>query len=90
MAPRATSVREQGSSEAVVSGIEAPQKVSNRSVYKAKMVPQQSGGCQGAPVKSNLQSRNLQSSTIDGYRSAIAHTLENDLVNISKMRTSIG
>ena len=50
-----------------------------------------SGGLRAPPVKSVadflrylLQDRKLQPSTIDGYRSAIADSLENLPINVSK------
>ena len=97
MAPRTLSVREQGFSKEVANRIEAPQRVSTRSVYDAKWSVF-ARWCQdnqvdiGAPPLKSIadfllylfQERNLQPSTIDGYRSAIADKLGNEPVNISK------
>ena len=97
MAPRATTIKEQGFSEAVAARIEAPQRRSTRSVYEAKwaiftkwcVTNQVDFG--SPPVKSVadfllylFEDKQLQSSTIDGYRSAIADKLGNATVNISK------
>ena len=43
VAPRASAIREQGFSEAVAAGIEAPQRGSTRSIYEAKWTVLQSG-----------------------------------------------
>ena len=43
MIPRATAIKEQGFSEAVAAGIEAPQRGSTRSVYEAKWTILQNG-----------------------------------------------
>ena len=97
MAPRATAIKEQGFSEAVAARIEAPQRRSTRSVYEAKWSIF-SKWCitnqvdfKSPPVKSVadfllylFEVKNLQPSTIDGYRSAIADKLGNVTVNISK------
>ena len=97
MAPRATSIKEQGFSEAVAARIEAPQRGSTRSVYEAKWsiftkwcVTNQVH-FRAPPVKSVadflmylFENRKLQPSTIDGYRSAIADKLRNSPFNISK------
>ena len=97
MAPRATTIKEQGFSEAVATRIEAPQRRSTRSVYEAKWAiftkwcVTNQVDFRSPPVKSVadfimylFEDRKLQPSTIDGYRSAIADKLENATVNISK------
>ena len=84
MAPRASAIKEQGFSEAVAARIEA-QRGSTRSVYEAKWAIftkwciTNQVDFRAPPVKSAadflmylFQDRKLQSSTIDGYRSAIA------------------
>ena len=97
VAPRATSVRKQGFSEAVACRIEAPQRISTRTVYAAKWAVfarwchDNQVDVGAPPVKSIadfllylFQERGLQPGTIDGYRSAIADRLGNNPVNISK------
>ena len=92
MAPRATTIKEQGFSEAVATRIEAPQRRSTRSVYEAKWtIFTNQVGFRAPPVNSVadflmylFEERNLQPSTIDGYRSAIADKLGNSTLNISK------
>ena len=96
MGPRASAIEERGLSEAVTARIEAPQRESIRSVYKAsgpfyKVMYHSSGGLRGPPVKSVadflmylFQDWKLQPNTIDGYRSAIADRLGNSPINISK------
>ena len=97
MAPRATAIKEQGFSEAVAARIEAPQRGSTRSVYEAKWTifikwcVTNQVDFRAPPVKSVadflmylFQDRNLQPSTIDGYRLAIADKLGNSPFNISK------
>ena len=94
MAPRASTIKEQGFSEAVAARIEAPQRGSTRSVYEAKwtiftkwcVINQVD--FRAPPVKSVadfliylFQDRKLQPSTIDGYRSAIADKPGNLPVN---------
>ena len=77
--------------------IEAPQRGSTRSVYEAKWTIftkwciTNQVDFQAPPVKSVadflmylFEDRKLQSSTIDGYRSAIADKLGNSTFNISK------
>ena len=96
MAPRATTIKEQGFSEAVATRIEAPQR-STRAVYEAKWAIFKKWCITNQvdfrypPVKSVadflmylFEDRKLQPSTIDGYRSAIADKLGNATVNISK------
>ena len=97
MAPRATTIKAQGFSEAVATRIETPQRRSTRAVYEAKWTIY-TKWCianqvdfRAPPVKSVadflvylFQDRKLQPSTIDGYRSAIADKLGISAVNISK------
>ena len=83
-------------SEAVAARIEAPQRGSIRSVFEAsgpflQGMYHSSGGLWAPPVKSVadflmylFQDRKLQPSTIDGYRSAIADSLGNLPINVSK------
>ena len=84
-------------SEAVAARIEAPQKggQSYQSMRQMgnfyQVMYHSSGGLWAPPVKSIadflrylLQDRKLQPSTIDGYRSAIADSLENLPINVSK------
>ena len=97
MAPRATAIKEQGFSEAVAARIEAPQRRSTRSVYEAKWTiftkwcVANQVDFRAPPVKSVadfllylFEVKELQPSTIDGYRSAIADKLGNTTINISK------
>ena len=97
MAPRASAIRKQGFSEAVATRIEAPQRRSTRSVYEAKWsiftkwcIANQVD-FKSPPLKSVadfllylFEVKNLQPSTIDGYRSAIADKLGNITLNVSK------
>ena len=97
LAPRASAIKEQGFSKDVATRIEAPQRGSTRSVYEAKWsiftkwCLSNKVDFRAPPVKSIadvllylFQDRNLQPSTIDGYRSAIADKLGNSTINISK------
>ena len=97
MAPRASTIKEQGFSQVVATRIEAPQRRSTRSVHEAKWAiftkwcVTNQVVFRAPPVKSVadfllylFEDRKLQSSTIDGYRSAIADKLGNVTVNISK------
>ena len=97
MAPRVTAIQKRGFSEEVAGRIEAPQRVSTRAVYKSKWVIflkwckthtvdfRSPSVTQIADFLLYLFSeKNLQSSTIDGYRTAIADMLGNDSLNISK------
>ena len=97
MAPRAATIKEQGFSEAVATRIEVPQRRSTRSVYEAKWTIftkwciSNQVDFRAPPVNSVadflmylFEERKLQPSTIDGYRSAIADTLGNSTLNISK------
>ena len=97
MAPRATTIKELGFSEAVAARIEAPQRGSTRSVYEAKWAVftkwciTNKVDFRSPPVKSVadfllylFEDRKLQPSTIDGYRSVIADKLGNSSINIRK------
>ena len=97
LAPRATTIKEQGFSEAVAARIEAPQRRSTRSVYEAKWTiftkwcVTNQVDFRAPPIKSVadflmylFEDKKLQPSTIDGYRSAIADKLGPTTVNISK------
>ena len=97
LAPRATKIKEQGFSEAVAARIEAPQRQSTRSVYEAKWTifkkwcVTNQVDFRSPPVKSVadflmylFETKKLQPSTIDGYRSAIADKQGDTTVNISK------
>ena len=90
-------IKEQGFSEAVAARIEAPQRQSTRSVYEAKWTifkkwcVTNQVDFRSPPVKSVadflmylFETKKLQPSTIDGYRSAIADKLGDTTVNISK------
>ena len=90
-------MKEQGFSETVAARIEAPQRRSTRSVYKAKWALftkwciTNQVDFRAPPVKSVadflmhlFEDRKLQPSTIDGYRSAIADKLGNSSFNIGK------
>ena len=97
LAPRAEAIKEQGFSSPVASRIEAPQRSSTRTVYEAKwsvfvrwcetsQVDFRSPSIkQIADFLLHLfQEKNLQPSTIDGCRSAIADKLGNPSLNVSK------
>ena len=97
MAPRASTIKEQGFSEAVAARIEAPQRGSSRSVYEAKWTiftkcyRSNQVDFRASPLKAFadfllylFQDRKLQPGTIDGYRSAIADKLGNVPINVSK------
>ena len=97
LAPRAEAIKEQGFSSPVASRIEAPQKSSTRTVYEAKWAVFVRW-CESSQVDFRspsvkqiadfllhlFQEKNLQPSTIDGYRSAIADKLGNSSLNVSK------
>ena len=97
LAPRAQTIREQGFSSPVASRIEAPQRRSTRAVYEAKWALFVRW-CETSQVDFRnpsikqiadfllhlFQEKNLQPSTIDGYRSAIADKLGNTSVNVGK------
>ena len=97
LAPRATAIKEQGFSVAVAAHIEAPQRLSIRSVYEAKWTIftkwclSNQVDFRAPPLKAIadfllhlFQDRKLQPGTIDGYRSAIADKLGNSPINVSK------
>ena len=97
LAPRATAIKEQGFSQAVVARIEAPQRRSTRSVYEAKWAIftkwciTNQVDFRAPTVKSVanflmylFEDRKLQPSTTDGYKSAIADKLGTSPINISK------
>ena len=97
MAPRASAIRKQGFSEAVATRIEAPQRRSTRSVYEAKWsiftkwCSANQVDFKSPPLKAVadfllylFEVKNLQPSTIDGYRSAIADKLGNITLNVGK------
>ena len=97
MAPRDEAIEEQGFSSPVALRIEAPQRRSIRTIYEAKwsvfvrwceasQVDFQSPSIkQIADFLLHLfQEKNLQPSTIDGYRSAIADKLGNASLNVGK------
>ena len=96
LAPRASTIKEQGFSQEVATNIEAPQRRSTRSVYEAKWTIftkwclSNKVDFRAPPINSIadfllhlFQERNLQPSTIDGYRSAI-EKLGNTPLNFSK------
>ena len=90
-------IKEQGFSSPVASRIEAPQRSSTRTVYEAKWAIFVRW-CESSQVDFRspsvkqiadfllhlFQEKNLQPSTIDGYRSAIADKLGNSSLNVSK------
>ena len=98
LAPRAEAIKEQGFSSPVASRIEAPQRSSTRTVYEAKwsvlvrwcetsQVDFRSPSVKQIEIVDfllHLFQKNLQPSTIDGYRSAIADKLGNSSLNVSK------
>ena len=97
LAPRASSIRRQGFSEEVAARIEAPQRSSTRAVYKSKWAIFVKW-CESNQVDFRSPSlkqvadfllylfkeRNLQPSTIEGYRTAIADMIGNDMVQFGK------
>ena len=97
LAPRASEIKEQGFSEAVVARIEAPQRGSTRSVYEAKWTIFTKWclcnqvDIRAPPLKAIadfllhlFQDKKLQPGTIDGYRSAIADKLGHVTINVCK------
>ena len=96
LAPRSSTIRKHGFSEEVAARIEAPQRGSTRAVYKSKWTIFVKW-CKSNKVDFRSPSvnhiadfllylfneRNLQPSTIDGYRTAIADMVGNDKLNIS-------
>ena len=97
VAPRASSIQEQGFADEVAARIEAPQRSSTRAVYKSKWTIFVKW-CDSHKVDFRSPSvnqiadfllylfkeRKLQPSTIDCYRTAIADMVGNQEVNISK------
>ena len=97
LAPRASSIRRQGFSEEVAARIEAPQRSSTRAVYKSKWAIFFKW-CESNQVDFRSPSlkqvadfllylfkeRQLQPSTIEGYRTAIADMVGNDRVQFGK------
>ena len=97
LAPRALSIRRQGLSEEVAARIEAPQRSSTRAVYKSKWAIFVKW-CDSNQVDFRAPSlkqvadfllylfneRQLQPSTIEGYRTAIADMVGNDPVHFGK------
>ena len=97
LAPRASVIQEQGFTAEVAARIEAPQRRSTRAIYKSKWAIFVKW-CDShkvdirSPSVSQIadfllylfKERNLQPSTIDGYRTAIADMVGNDTLNISK------
>ena len=97
LAPRAKAIKEQGFSSPVALRIEAPQGCSTRTVYEAKWsvfvrwCETSQLDFRSPSIKQVadfflhlFQENNLQPSTIDGYRSAIADKLGNASLNVSK------
>ena len=97
MAPRASTIKEQGFSAAVAARIEAPQRRSTRSIYEAKWAVftkwcvTNKVDFRSPPVTAIanfllylFEDKKLQPNTIDGYRSAIADKLGSAIVNVSK------
>ena len=96
LAPRSSAIRKHGFSEEVATRIEAPQRGSTRAVYKSKWTIFVKW-CKSNKVDFRSPSvnhiadfllylfkeRNLQPSTIDGYRTAITDMVGNDNLNIS-------
>ena len=96
LAPRSFAIQEHGFSDEVAARIEAPQRSSTRSVYKSKWTIFLKW-CQSHEVDFRAPSvnqiadfllhlfkeRNLQPSTIEGYKTAIADMVGNDRINIS-------
>ena len=97
VAPRASAIHKQGFSDEVAGRIEAPQKLSTRAVYKSKWTVF-GKWCEShevdfrSPTVNQItefllylfKDRNLQPSTIEGYRTAIADMVGNSEFNISK------
>ena len=97
VAPRASAIHKQGFSDEVAGRIEAPQRLSTRAVYKSKWTVFVKW-CESHEVDFRSPSvnqiaefllhlfkdRNLQPSTIEGYRTAIVDMVGNSEFNISK------
>ena len=97
LAPRASVIQEQGFSDEVAARNEAPQRLSTRAIYKSKWVIFvkccDSNKVDFRSLSVNqivdfllhlVKERNLQPTTIEGYRTAIADMVGNDRLNISK------
>ena len=97
LAPRASSIQAQGFSNEVATRIEAPQRQSTRAIYESKWSIFVKW-CEshkvdfGSPSLTQVaefllflfKEKNLQPSTIDGYRTAIADKIGCDKVNFGK------
>ena len=96
LAPRSSAIRRHGFSEEVAARIEAPQRGSTRAVYKSKWaiflkwcdlnkVDFRSPSVNQIAefLLFLFKEKNLQPSTIDGYRTAIADMVGNESLNIS-------
>ena len=97
LAPRASVIQEQRFSDEVAARIAAPQRLSTRAVYKSKWAVFVKW-CVSNEVDFRSPSvnqiadfllylckeRNLQPTTTEGYRTAIADMVGNDRLNISK------
>ena len=97
LAPRASSIQAQGFSDEVATRIEAPQRQSTRAIYESKWSIFVKW-CEshkvdfGSPSLNQVaefllflfKEKNLQPSTIDGYRTAIADKIGCDKVNFGK------
>ena len=97
MAPRTSFIQGKGFSGEVAARIEAPQRLSTRAVYKSKWAifvkwcGENKVDFRAATLSHIadfllylFKERNLQPSTIDGYRMAIADMIGNEKLNISK------
>ena len=97
LAPRASSIQAQGFSDEVATRIEAPQRQSTRAVYESKWsIFVKWCGSHKVDFRSPslnqvaefllflFKEKNLQPSTIDGYRTAIADKIGCDKVNFGK------
>ena len=96
LAPRASTIKEQGFSDAVAARIEALQRGSTRSVYEANWCLSDQVDFRAPPIKSIadfllylFQDRKLLPITIQSYRSAIADILEICLSMSAKMKISL-
>ena len=97
LAPRTKAIKEQGFSSPVAAQIQASQRSSTRTIYEAKWAVFVRW-CQTSQVDFRspsikhiadfllhlFQEKNLQPSTIEGYKSAIVDKLGNSSLNISK------
>ena len=90
LAPRIIAIQEHGFSHEVAAQMEAPQRSSTRAVYKSKWFHSHEVDFR-APSENQIadfllylfKERNLQPSTIEGYRTAIADMVSNHNLNIS-------